>query len=217
MRNRGKKIKRGLEAWLGKWLLRCLYGLNRWHVEGEHYYKDLLEKGEAVIISLWHGQLLAMFVLLAGKHFYGLAGTHRDADLIARVGEKIGWRFLRGSSKEKGLIAFKQIVNVLKQPGEVVIITPDGPQGPAHIPKPGAIRAAQLTGAAIVPMAAQSTRYWSFKNWDTFFVAKPFGRIEVLFGKPLYFSRTEDPQRCVDRLKMSLDDLTREVEKRVRD
>jgi len=217
VKNPGRKTKRGLEAWLGKWLLRFVYGLNRWNVEGEHYYKDLLGKGESVIISLWHGQLLAMFMLLAGKQFYGLAGTHRDADLIARIGEKIGWRFLRGSSKEKGLIAFKQIVSVLKQPGKVVIITPDGPQGPARIPKPGAIRAAQLTGAAIVPMATQSTRRWSFRNWDTFFVAKPFGRIEVLFGEPLYFSRTDDPQRCADRLKAALDALTMEVEKRVRD
>ena len=28
-----------------------------------------------------------------------------------------------------------------------------------------------------------------FKNWDTFYVAKPFGRISIDYGEPIYFDK----------------------------
>jgi hypothetical protein len=203
-----------LTVWLGKWALRFLYGTNRWRVTGEHHYRDLLAEGKSVILAIWHGQLLVAFTYFRERQFYGLAGTHRDADLIARIGAREGWHFLRGSSSERGSAAFRRMVGVLKTPGAVLTITPDGPQGPARIPKPGAIRAAQLTGVPIVPMAAQSTRHWILKNWDAFYLAQPFGRIEVQFGPPLWFTREDDIEASIQRLKQALDTLTQEVESR---
>ena len=58
---------------------------------------------------------------------------------------------------------------ILKKPKTVFAITPAGPQGPAKIPKAGTIRAAQKTGAIIIPVAGLSTKRWSFVNWDTFY------------------------------------------------
>ena len=50
------------------------------------------------------------------------------------------------------------MIKSLQKPGTVFAITPDGPQGPAKRPKAGAIRAAQKTGAIIIPAAGQSTK-----------------------------------------------------------
>ena len=97
----------------------------------------------------------------------------------------------------------------------VFAITPDGPQGPAKIPKPGAIRAAQKTGAVIVPVAGQSTRRWSFKNWDTFYLAKPFGKIVQLFGEPIILSEEEDYSSCAEKLKNALNKLEKEAQSHV--
>ena len=73
-----------------------------------------------------------------------MAGNHHpDAEIISRVGKKLGWNIVRGSSTDGGKKAYNEILEILKSQITVFAITPDGPQGPAKIPKPGAIRAAQ--------------------------------------------------------------------------
>ena len=107
------------------------------------------------------------------------------------------------------------MIKSLKKPGTVFAITPDGPQGPAKTPKAGAIRAAQKTGAIIIPAAGQSTKRWSFKNWDIFYLAKPFGKIIQLFGEPIILNPGEEYGSCVEKLKAALNKLEKEVEARV--
>ena len=88
------------------------------------------------------------------------------------------------------------MIRTLKIPGSLVFITPDGPTGPPKIPKPGVIRAAQVTGAAIIPINVRSTRHWKFTNWDTFYLEKPFGNIFIEYGKPFYFEKKCDFDLC---------------------
>ena len=215
-----KRLKNRLLVWfggtIGPLLLRFFYNTNKWNIEGEHHYKDVLRSGKPVIIASWHNTLLTAFMGLAKNNYHGLAGNHHpDAEIISRIGTKLGWNIIRGSSTDGGKKAYNEILEILKSHTTVFAITPDGPQGPAKIPKPGAIRAAQKTGAVIVPVAGQSNRRWSFKNWDTFYLSKPFGKTTLLFGPPLVFT-IEDPfEECAAQLKTSLDQLEKEVNSRV--
>ena len=203
-----------LKAFLAKWLLKFLFGTSRWNIKGRSQINKILTDGKSVIIASWHSHLLPTFMDLAGNQYYGLAGLHKDAELISKIGDKMGWKLLRGSSSDQGKKVYKEIVNVLASPGNVVALTPDGPQGPAKIPTPGTIRAAQKPGAVIIPAMGQSTRRWSFTNWDTFFVGKPFSRIEMIYGDPLVFLESEAFNVCENKLKQALDNLENEVEKR---
>ena len=153
---------------------------------------------------------------LSNKHHYGLAGNHHpDAEIISRVGKKLGWNVIRGSSTDGGKKAYDDMLEVLQRTTTVFAITPDGPQGPAKIPKAGTIRAAQNTGAIIIPVAGQSTRRWSFVNWDTFYISKPFGTISLFYGKPISFDKNQDFVECQNILKSALDNLERKVEKHI--
>lgn len=203
-----------LKAFLAKWLLKFLFGTSRWNIKGRSQINKILTDGKSVIIASWHSHLLPTFMDLAGNQYYGLAGLHKDAELISKIGKKMGWELLRGSSSDRGKKVYKEIVNILASPGNVVALTPDGPRGPAKIPKPGTIRAAQKTRAVIIPAMGQSTRRWSFTNWDTFFVGKPFSRIEMIYGDPLVFLESDDFNVCENKLKQALDNLENEVEKR---
>ena len=203
-----------LKAFLAKWLLKFLYGTSRWNIKGRSQINKILTDGKSVIIASWHSHFLPIFMDLAGNQYYGLAGLHNDAELISKIGDKMGWKMLRGSSSDRGKKVYKEIVNVLAHPGNVVTLTPDGPKGPAKVPKPGTIRAAQKTRAVIIPAMGQSTRRWSFTNWDTFFVGKPFSRIEMIYGDPLVFLESDDFNMCENKLKQALDKLENEVEKR---
>ena len=201
-------------GFLGKWLLKFLYRTSTWNIEGKHRIKSLLAEGKSVIVATWHSHMLPTFMDLAGNHYYGLAGMHKDADLISKIGNRMGWKLLRGSSSDRGKEVYKEMVNILADNGNVVVLTPDGPKGPAKIPKPGIIRAAQKTNAVILPAMGQSKRRWGFTNWDTFYVGKPFSRIEFIYGEPLEFSESEDFDLCVKKLKKAIDDLEKKVEKR---
>ncbi len=200
---------------IGKLLILLLYNTNKWNIEGEEHYKQLIEQRQSVIISIWHGRVLTFVKQLAYKKYYAVAGTHFDAEIIARICANMGWNVIRGSSSDKGREAYEAILNTLNQPGSVVAMTPDGPKGPAKIPKAGLVKAAQRTGAFIIPAAAHSTRRWGFTNWDTFYVAKPFGRIEMIYGKPISFSEDDQFVDCLAKVKEAMDVLELEVNRRV--
>jgi lysophospholipid acyltransferase (LPLAT)-like uncharacterized protein len=181
---------------LGSLLLKFIYGSNRKDVRGRKNYESLIKEGKSVILSVWHGQLLSVVHDLRKENFYAIAGTHEDAEIISRIATKWGWNMMRGSSKEKGEVAYKKMINVLKQPGNAVFITPDGPTGPARVPKPGGIRAAQITNSAIIPIGVHSTRRLGFTNWDTFYLEKPFGKIFIQYGEPIFFNKKQDFDEC---------------------
>jgi lysophospholipid acyltransferase (LPLAT)-like uncharacterized protein len=215
-----RRLKNRFLVWFGETFgplfLKLLYKPNKWVVTGAEHYEKALAEGKSVIITSWHGTLLTVFMNLAGKGFYGIAGNHYpDAEIISRIGRKLGWNILRGSSTDGGRQAYEGMVQVLRNGPNVVAITPDGPQGPPKIPKAGAIKAAQKTGSVIVPVSGFSSRYWSFKNWDTFYVAKPFGTIQMEYGSPITFSREEPFEACVQRLTEAMNQLEKEVQSRV--
>ena len=196
-------------------LIKFLYKSCRWHVSGFENIENLLDKKSSFIIAYWHGNMFIPYLKLSKYNFHILAGFHRDAELAVQIGRRLGWRFLRGSSSQKGSEAFQQIVELLSKPNSVLAITPDGPKGPAKTPKPGTIRAAQKTGVPIIPAAGRSRYSWSSTNWDTFHITKPFTRIALHFGEPLYFSNKDDFNASIDILKTRLDELDKKVTKAV--
>jgi len=215
-----RRLKNRFLVWFGETFgplfLKLLYKPNKWVVTGAEHYEKALAEGKSVIITSWHGTLLTVFMNLAGKGFYGIAGNHYpDAEIISRIGSKLGWNILRGSSTDGGRQAYEGMIQVLRNGPNVVAITPDGPQGPPKIPKAGAIKADQKTGSVIVPVSGFSSRYWSFKNWDIFYVAKPFGTIQMEYGLPMTFSREEPFEACVQRLTEAMNQLEKEVQSRV--
>ena len=215
-----QRFKNRLLVWLGERigppLLNFFYKTNRWEFEGESYIKKEIESGKSVIIASWHSTLLTVFMGLANNKYFGMAGNHHpEAEIISRIGRKLGWQIIRGSSTDGGRKAYEEMLLTLKTPGSVFAITPDGPQGPAKIPKAGAIRAAQKTGAIIIPAAGQSTKRWAFKNWDIFYLSKPFGKIVQLFGPPIIFEMDDSYNECVNKLQLALNKLEKEVERRV--
>ena len=170
-------------------ILKILYSTNKFHIKGKEKIAKLHKKNQSVLVSTWHSNLLSVFYNLRSLDVHALAGTHNDAELISQVALKWGWKMIRGSSKEDGSIAYKEILKTLKTRGSIVFITPDGPTGPPKIPKPGIIRAAQATSAAIIPTSVFATKRWGFTNWDTFYLEKPFGEIFIHYGDPIYLEK----------------------------
>jgi len=196
-----KKILEVLKVSIISVALKLIYGTNRKDVVGKNNYMKLINKNESIIFSVWHGHLLSIVHDLRHMKMNALAGTHKDADLISHIATNWGWNMIRGSSKEKGSTAYKFMLRLLRSSSSsLLFITPDGPSGPPKVPKKGIIRLAQKSRAAIIPIHVKYSKSWGFKNWDTFYLAKPFGKISINYGEPIYFEEKQNQKTCQNLL-----------------
>ena len=178
-------------------ILKFIYGSNKKYVNGRKNYISLIRNNRSIIFSVWHSHLLSIVHDLRNMEINALAGTHSDADLISHIATKWGWKMVRGSSKEKGSEAYKSMLRLIKNSNRsLLFITPDGPSGPPKVPKKGIIRLAQNTNAGIIPIRVNYTRSWGFKNWDTFYLAKPFGTISIEYGQAIYLKKSQSYETC---------------------
>jgi lysophospholipid acyltransferase (LPLAT)-like uncharacterized protein len=137
--------------------------------------------------ALWHNRLLIFpFVLrrfFSNRRGAALISASRDGDLLADAITRFGFDVVRGSSSRLGASAILQLTDVLAS-GRDVVITPDGPRGPAYELGPGIIFLAQKSGAAVVPINMEYSSCWRFKSWDRFILPRPFAKICVIVGQP---------------------------------
>ena len=163
--------------------LRALASTWRYRVIGGESLERLRANNVPFIFSLWHGQLLPLIWHHHGERVAILVSEHRDGELIARLAKSIGYRLIRGSSSRGGERALLALAKELRE-GREVAVTPDGPRGPARSYAPGALIAAQRTGAPILPIAAHADSAWRLSSWDNFMIPKPFAKVTVAYGEP---------------------------------
>ncbi len=174
-------LKFDLFAFFGFWLLKIIFYLNKRQIIFQSNWDAAQLKGRPILICCWHGRLLFPVFHLHKEGCYALAGLHKDAEIIARIANKLGWKMLRGSSSRGGVRVFKELLKVLNNKGKV-FLTPDGPKGPQYQLKEGIIKSAINSDAIVLPLSGQASSIWKIKNWDEFVIPKPFGNIVHIFG-----------------------------------
>jgi hypothetical protein len=131
-----------------------------------------------------------------------LISASRDGELLADAIKRFGFDVVRGSSSRLGASAILQLEGVLAS-GRDVVITPDGPRGPAYELGPGIVFLAQKSGAAVVPINMEYSSCWRIKSWDRFIVPRPFARVRVIIGAPYRVRSTStDDEFEAERLRL---------------
>ena len=100
---------------------------------------------------------------------------------------------IRGSSSRLGASAILQLTQELAS-GRDIVITPDGPRGPAYELGPGIVFLAQKSGASVLPMNLEYSRCWRLGSWDRFIIPQPFSKVRVLISQPLFVKETGTPE-----------------------
>lgn len=173
-----------LVAGAGLVLVRLLARTWRYRLVHRERAQALYDARRPFIFALWHNRILPLIYLHRDEGMVLLISRHRDGGYLATLAERLGYRFVRGSSKRGGEVGLLGVVRALKD-GCVVAVTPDGPRGPAERVKPGVVAAAQHAGVPIIPATARPSRAWALASWDRFCIPKPFATIEVVYGTPL--------------------------------
>ncbi|MGH7983583.1 MAG: lysophospholipid acyltransferase family protein [Candidatus Udaeobacter sp.] len=152
---------------------------------------------ENYIGALWHNRLLVFPLILRRffpqRHGAALISASRDGDVLADAVQRFAYDVVRGSSSRLGASAILQLTQVLASGGDVVI-TPDGPRGPAYELGPGIIFLAQKSGAAVLPINLEYSRCWRLGSWDRFIVPRPFAKVRVLINSPHSVKSTATPE-----------------------
>jgi len=156
--------------------------------------------------ALWHNRLLIFpFVLrrfFSNRGGAALISASRDGELLADAIKRFDFDVVRGSSSRLGARAILQLTDVLAS-GRDVVITPDGPRGPAYELGPGIIFLAQKSGAPVVPVNMEYSSYWRLKSWDRFILPRPFSKVRVIIGQSHHVRSTSTPEEFeTERLRL---------------
>ena len=213
------KDKLKIEGRLARWLVA--FGFRLLQLWGRTLRYEIDDRAGVVgrsvtenyIGALWHNRLLVFPLVLRRffpeRHGAALISASRDGDLLADAVRRFGYDVVRGSSSRLGASAILRLTQVLASGGDVVI-TPDGPRGPAYELGPGIIFLAQKSGAAVVPMNLEYSRCWRLGSWDRFIVPRPFAKVRVLINRPHRVKSTVTPEEFESE-RLALQDAMMEL------
>jgi lysophospholipid acyltransferase (LPLAT)-like uncharacterized protein len=201
-----------IEGRLARWLIA--FGFHLLKVWARTIRYEIDDRADVIgqpvkgnyIAALWHNRLLLISFVL--KRFSperpgaGLISASRDGDLIADLTQRFGFDVVRGSSSRMGASALLELSEVLSS-GRDVLITPDGPRGPAYELGPGIIFLAQKTGRPVVPINMEYSSCWRVKSWDRFIIPRPFAKVRVILGPPHHIKATSTSEEFeTERLRL---------------
>ncbi len=204
---------RGNEQWIGRLvavLIRMIGWTLRISVEDRARLLDRDFK-QPLIWMFWHNRMVALPLLRDryARHRTGavLTSASGDGQIIAGVMTGFGLKSVRGSTSRQGASALLALTGVI-QAGEDVAVTPDGPRGPCYKLGPGVVFLAQQTGAGIVPIHIEYSRYVRLKSWDRFMIPLPFATVRIVCAEPVFVAPGADTEAEREKIEKLLQPTT---------
>jgi len=163
-------------------------------IVGDEHAQKLIEQNSPIIPCYWHqmhvfGTWYMKNLQKRGLKIGFLISPSVDGEIIVKMVESWGATAIRGSSTRTGAKAMRDMYHTIVNDKISPVTTSDGPTGPVHVFKQGAVMLSQLTQAPILPMAYAADRYWQLKSWDKFIIPKPFSKIAIAVGAPHFIEK----------------------------
>ena len=119
------------------------------------------------IYVFWHEYILFPFYLRGRCNMSMLLSQHRDAEILGRAAQHMGYDLVRGSTNRGGVRALRDLLR--KSRRMHLAITPDGPRGPRRKLALGPVYLASRLGLPLVAMGFGYDRPWRVRRaWDQF-------------------------------------------------
>lgn len=193
----------------------------RWRVEGVEHVRELWSSRQGWVLATWHSRILLMPVLqiLFRPRWPKpplpatlMVSPSRDGEFTNRAGRWLGLGIIRGSSSgrkdkgKRGMAAAREAMEVIRN-GGAIVMTIDGPRGPAEVVGIGTIKLAQQMNAPIIiyGLSANARR---LDTWDRLLFPKPFARGAVVIPEPIQTSKDMDSEELRLRVERALKQAT---------
>ena len=158
-------------------------------IGAEHAERILADAGSVYAPCYWHQHHILCSGLLKnwiqrGFRACFLISASVDGDVPARIARAWGAEVIRGSANQTGALVLRDMREALRK-GVSIVTTADGPNGPKHVFKPGAVLMSRIGNAPMVPLACAASSAWYLRRWDDFMIPKPFAKVVYAVGEPI--------------------------------
>ena len=194
-------------------LIKVIGRTVRFEIEGWENFAAANSQGKIPIYTFWHDRVFLSTYFWQRRAIVVMTSRSFDGEYIARFIQRFGYGAARGSSTRGATGAVVEMVRLMRA-GCPAAFTIDGPKGPRHVAKMGAVLLAKKTGNPVLPFTIAAEKFWELKSsWDRSQIPKPFTRATVYIGAPIEVApdsddATLDAKR--DQLQATLDDLVRQ-------
>ena len=195
-------------------------------INNDETANQLIRQGKPVIPCYWHqmhifGTWYMRKLMKRGLKIGYLISPSVDGEIPAQIVQSWGAIAIRGSSTRTGAKAMRDMYLTIVKDKVSPVTTSDGPTGPLHHFKSGAVTLSQMTQAPVLPVAYAASRYWQLKSWDKFIVPKPFSTVAIAVGQPFYIDKDlkdealeqkrieieKEMMRCVEQANSLVSDI----------
>jgi lysophospholipid acyltransferase (LPLAT)-like uncharacterized protein len=180
-------------------------------IHGLEQEREALAASATALYATWHQRMMYLTRFMKPRRLWILVSQSRDGTYGAETAKWLGFKTIRGSSSRGGARALLQVSRQVKE-GQAVGILADGPRGPAREAKPGPVLVAAKAGVPLLPVMYGVDRCWTLNSWDRYLIPKPFARIAIHIGEPIYVPRStrrEDLERYRERFEDEMNTAAR--------
>ena len=187
----------------------------RFQVSGMEHLEAAKATGKPIILTAWHGMTMMLVGFFA--NFYDVSSIvllmpdDWRGEALAIFASKLGAEpFPMNLKDEANMATARKLVSLVRKvkAGHDCYITPDGPDGPAYVIKPGVAFIAQKAGALILPMGAYARHGYRLGRWDRYVIPYPYSRISVAIGAPMGVEKGEALTAVTETLTDKLHRIT---------
>lgn len=185
---------------------------------GKEHLDRLRSDGKNFVAVFWHGSMMVGWYLLrpSGSEIVSaLVSRSNDGEFLSTILEQWNFTMIRGSSHIGGPEAMQLMTEAVHR-GSSLVVTPDGPRGPRHEMKMGAVRVAQKTDVPLVMIGMAMRKKKILRSWDAFEVPLPFSSVCAVYSEPIVVP-PEMNGPSLDEFKLSmqqrLNEMTEQAER----
>jgi lysophospholipid acyltransferase (LPLAT)-like uncharacterized protein len=193
---RSAPVQTFLAILLGGYLWLVLHTI-RWRILNHAPADAVLKDPQGLLVLFWHSRIAASIgaqpLCRPLRPTRLIISLSPDGEFIARAMEMMDLPAFRGSSRRtkdpkrrhSGGVVYRQSLEWIRE-GGLLILTPDGPRGPAEEMAEGSVRMAARTGAPALLMGLSASPAVKLGTWDRMQLPLPFGRGVIAFDGPVY-------------------------------
>jgi lysophospholipid acyltransferase (LPLAT)-like uncharacterized protein len=148
-----------------------------------------IANGEHLLAVFWHGKFFSLFALASGRRAMVVTERSFRGEVIGCICWWYGYQAVKiRRGKDEHPLDFVE-GSLASQPA-LAAMAVDGPVGPYHQPKSGAVRISADLGYRIVPISVDGhPKRVIAKRWDKHELPLPFARVKFVVGEPIDIPR----------------------------
>src|SRR5438270_1786810 len=188
-------------------LIKLIGKTIKFEIDGWENWEAAASDNHIPIYTFWHNRILLATYFWQRRGIVVMTSRSFDGEYIARFIQRFGYGASRGSSSRGGVGALVEMVRLMRA-GRPAAFTIDGPRGPRHEAKMGALLLAKKTGCPVLPFLINPAHVYAAPSWDRFQIPLPFTRAHVRIASPFYVP----PEADEAMLNVKRDELQRALD-----